>query len=186
PSTKVRGRPVFVRCSNGIATSSADSASAEELLRNADVAMYTAKARGNSGYELFESGMQAVLVERIELENKLRQALARDEFELHYQPIVSLQSGEVRAVEALVRWRRPGHGLARPNQFIQVAERTGLIVPIGRWVLEQACKQVRAWSERFARSDGLTLNVNLSARQLRAPDIAANVKTALHASGIAP
>jgi diguanylate cyclase (GGDEF)-like protein/PAS domain S-box-containing protein len=185
-SITVRGREVFVRCSIGIATSGADNADAQELLRNADIAMYTAKARGGSGYALFELGMRAVLLERIELENDLRQALERDEFLLHYQPIVSLRSGEVRAVEALVRWRRPGQALTSPHQFIRVAERTGLIVPLGRWVLGQACKQVRGWSERFPRPRGLGLNVNISARQLQSPELATDVKTALDASQLSP
>jgi diguanylate cyclase (GGDEF)-like protein/PAS domain S-box-containing protein len=185
-SITVRGREVFVRCSIGIATSGADDADAQELLRDADIAMYTAKARGGSGYALFEAGMRVVLFERMELENDLRQALEREEFLLYYQPIVSLRSGEVRAVEALVRWRRPGHGLTSPAEFIRVAERTGLIVPLGRWVLDQACKQARDWSERFPRPGGLSLNVNISARQLRSTELVSDVRTALDASGLDP
>jgi EAL domain-containing protein (putative c-di-GMP-specific phosphodiesterase class I) len=185
-SITVRGREVFVRCSIGIATSGPENADAQELLRDADIAMYTAKARGGSGYALFESGMRVVLFERMELENDLRQALERAEFLLHYQPIVSLRSGEVRAVEALVRWRRPGHGLTSPGEFIRVAERTGLIVPLGRWVLEQACKQARDWSERFPRPGGLSLNVNISARQLRSPELVSDVRAALDGSRLDP
>jgi diguanylate cyclase (GGDEF)-like protein/PAS domain S-box-containing protein len=185
-SITVRGREVFVRCSIGIATSGVDAANAQELLRSADIAMYTAKERGGSGYALFEPGMRTILLERMELEKDLRQALERDEFLLHYQPIVSLRSGEVRAIEALVRWRRPGYALTSPGQFIRVAERTGLIVPLGRWVLEQACKQARSWSERFPRPGGLSLNVNISAGQLRSPELVPDVKAALDASGLTP
>jgi len=148
--------------------------------------MYTAKARGGSGHALFEAGMQVALLERIELEKDLRQALERGEFLLHYQPIVSLRSGEVRALEALLRWRRPGQALTSPGQFIGVAERTGLIVPLGRWVLGQACKQVRDWTERFPRPGDLGLNVNISARQLRSPELAADVQAALDASRLSP
>ncbi len=185
-SITVRGREVFVRCSIGIATGRADHADAQELLRNADIAMYTAKARGGSGYALFEPGMRTTLLERMELENDLRHALERGEFLLHYQPILSLRSGEARAVEALVRWRRPGHALAPPGQFIAVAERTGLIVPLGRWVLEEACSQVGAWSERLPQAEALSLNVNISARQLRSPEFTADVEAALAASGLSP
>jgi diguanylate cyclase (GGDEF)-like protein/PAS domain S-box-containing protein len=184
PPLEVRGREVFVRGSVGIATSGPAQATPEELLRNADVAMYTAKARGKGGYEMFESSMHAVLLERLELENDLRGALQRDEFELHYQPIVSLRTGEVQAVEALLRWHHPTRGLIPPHRFVRLAEQARLIVPIGRWVLRHACTQARAWQQRFPRHAALALTVNLSARQLREDGLIADVTEALEESGL--
>jgi diguanylate cyclase (GGDEF)-like protein/PAS domain S-box-containing protein len=184
PPFTIDGRQVFVRGSIGIATATASGVTADELLRNADVAMYTAKGRGKGGYELFESSMHAALVERLDLENDLREALERDEFALHYQPIVSLPGEELMGVEALVRWRHPEHGLLSPARFIHVAEQAGLIVPIGTWVLNNACHQASAWRERFG--DGLRMSVNLSARQLQDAGLHQKVATSLSDSGLDP
>ncbi len=157
---------------------------ARSLLRDADAALYVAKERGKGRYELFDPRMQSARMERLGLEVGLRRALERGEFAIHYQPIVSFETGEVVEVEALVRWERPGHGPVPPAEFIPVAEQSGLIVPLGRWVLGEACRQVREWQESLPGAKGLTLAVNLSASQLHHPQLVRDVREALHASGL--
>jgi diguanylate cyclase (GGDEF)-like protein/PAS domain S-box-containing protein len=186
PPLRIGSRQVYVRGSIGIATGGSAETTAEDLLRNADVAMYTAKARGDGGYELFEPEMRAALIERLELEHDLRGALSRREFELEYQPIVSLESGRAEGVEALVRWRHPRRGLMSPERFVHVAEQAGLIEQIGRWVLARACQQVYDWHQALPHTRGLTLSVNLSARQLQVPRLIDDVTFALERSGLAP
>src|SRR5205823_10402355 len=141
----VDGREVLVQASIGIAVSDDGHESAEELLRNADLAMYRAKAGGVGGFEVFEMAMHTALVQRIELENDLRHALERGELVLHYQPIVDLDTCRLTGVEALVRWHHPERGLVLPNDFVPMAEETGLIDEIGAWVLREACMQGAAW-----------------------------------------
>ncbi|MGH2956342.1 MAG: putative bifunctional diguanylate cyclase/phosphodiesterase [Solirubrobacterales bacterium] len=182
----VDDRELFVQASIGIATNSEASATAESLLRNADVAMYAAKARGKGRFEHFEHSMHAALVERLELEHDLREALERPEFRLHYQPIVSLETGAIPAVEALVRWQHPERGLIAPGYFIGLAEQTGLIVPIGRWVLEEACRQAAAWRREVETARSLTMMVNLSVKQLEDPGLLRDVEAALESSGLDP
>jgi diguanylate cyclase (GGDEF)-like protein/PAS domain S-box-containing protein len=186
PPVTLGGREVFVRGSVGIATNRIAAITAEELLRNADVAMYAAKARGKGGYELFEPSMQSALMERVELENDLRGALEREEFELDYQPIVSLEGHRIVGVEALIRWQHPAEGRLAPGRFIHLAEQSGLIVPITRWVLGHACRQTREWEGSFAAARELTLAVNLSARQLEDPGLIEDVAQALGRSGLEP
>jgi diguanylate cyclase (GGDEF)-like protein len=168
----VAGREVFVGTSIGVATG---ASGAEDLLRDADVAMYRAKAQGKGRYAIFEPGMQAEVLERLELEGDLTRALAADggagpagALEVFYQPIVVLATGELAGHEALVRWRHPTRGLLPPAAFVPVAEETGLIAPIGRFVLREACRQAAAWQVHGA---GLTMNVNLSGRQLEDPEL---------------
>ena len=182
----VKNRELFIRASIGIATNSAASDTAERLLANADVAMYAAKARGKGRFEHFEHGMHAALVEGLELEQDLRNAVEREEFELHYQPVVSLSSSGIPAVEALVRWRHPERGLLAPGEFIHVAERTGLIVPIGRWVLHQACLQAARWRRQLRGARSLTMMVNLSVKQLGDPGLLRDVEEALRRSILEP
>jgi EAL domain-containing protein (putative c-di-GMP-specific phosphodiesterase class I) len=179
-------RQVYVRGSIGIATSATVQVTADELLRNADVAMYTAKARGGSSYELFEPEMHAALMERLDLENELRGALSRGEFELHYQPIVSLETGRIEGLEALIRWRHPTRGLIAPDRFVHIAEQAGLIVPIGRWVLARACQQAHDWRRELPQAADLTLTVNLSARQVQTRELIDDVTFALDRSGLPP
>jgi EAL domain-containing protein (putative c-di-GMP-specific phosphodiesterase class I) len=159
---------------------------ADELLRNADVAMYTAKGRGGGRYELFEPEMHAALMERLDLENELRGALSRNEFELHYQPIVSLETGRLEGVEALIRWRHPTRGVIAPDRFVHIAEQAGLIVAIGRWVLAHACQQVHDWQRDLPHAAHLVLTVNLSARQVQTPELIDDVTFALDRSGLHP
>ncbi len=143
------------------------SQNAEKLLRNADLAMYRAKAAGEGGFARYDPEMRVDLVERLQLEVDLRRAIAGNELVLDYQPIVEIATGRIAGVEALVRWRHPTRGLMPPQSFIQIAEDSGLIVLLGRWVMREACYQVSAWRTRHSLP-GLTINVNLSAGQLRA------------------
>jgi diguanylate cyclase (GGDEF)-like protein len=180
------GRELRITASIGIATNSPVSRTGQELLRNADVAMYAAKTRGKGGFEHFEQGMHAALVERLELEHDLRGAIERGEFVLHFQPVVELPGGNVRGVEALIRWRHPERGLLAPAHFIELAEHTGLIVSIGRWVLAEACRQAVCWRDDLGGEHAVTMSVNLSVKQLRDPDVVDHVREALDASGLDP
>jgi diguanylate cyclase (GGDEF)-like protein/PAS domain S-box-containing protein len=180
----VDDREVFVGVSIGIAFPDAVPADGGTLIRDADAAMYQAKARGRSRWEVFDHDMRGRAVDRLDIENALRRALERRELRIHYQPIVSLETGTIRSVEALVRWEHPERGLLLPDEFIAVAEETGVIVPIGAWVLEQACRQVERWRGTVAALDGLSLAVNLSGRQLGDPALVDTVERSLVASGM--
>ncbi len=181
---QIDGTELFVSASIGVAPA-ADGDSADELLRNADVAMYYAKTRSKSATAVFEPWMQAAARERLEMEADMRRALERHEFVLHYQPIVLLESGEIIGVEALVRWQHAERGMVPPGDFIPLAEETGLIVPLGSWVLEQACRQAREWQlEQQPGAVPLKISVNLSSRQLQEPDVVATVRAALADSGL--
>ena len=180
----VAGTEVFVTVSIGIALATHQGRTADHLIREADTAMYRAKAAGKGRCKVFDEHMQAHSVQRISCERLLRQALHRDEFVLHYQPIVSLETGRISGCEALVRWEHPERGLLLPDEFIGVAEETGLINPIGEWVLEHACHQVAAW-----KSDGLPpvrLAVNVSLRQCTFGNLRSVVSQALSSSGLEP
>jgi diguanylate cyclase (GGDEF)-like protein/PAS domain S-box-containing protein len=177
------GHEVFVGASAGIALAAPED-DADELLRNADLAMYRAKAMGKGRCEVFEPDMHAAALERMEIEGDLRHAVVRGELRLYYQPIVELATGRVTGVEALLRWQHPTRGLVSPLDFIDVAEESGLIVPVGRWVLSEACRQVARWQ----RDTGLPLrlSVNISARQLQAPRLAEHVARTLRSTGVRP
>jgi diguanylate cyclase (GGDEF)-like protein len=177
----LEGRELFISASLGLATAR-EGESADDLLRNADVAMYIAKTRGKGRVERFEPEMRTIALERMELESDLRHALDAGEFVLHYQPIVVLESGEITGVEALVRWQHPRRGLLTPAQFIGAAEEMGLIVPLGAWVLREACRQGAVWH----RKRELAVTVNVSGRQLQTPQIVADVRDALRESGMNP
>ncbi|MGQ0803617.1 MAG: putative bifunctional diguanylate cyclase/phosphodiesterase [Actinomycetota bacterium] len=181
----MQGKEVFVRASVGIATSTG-AEQADDLVRNADVAMYQAKSAGRSGYEVFEDRMHTAMVERLELEADLRRALDNEELVLHYQPVIALESNRITGVETLVRWQHPRRGLVFPGEFIPTAEETGLIVPMGRWILEHACRQARSWHEGRPGEQPLSLTVNLSARQVQDPDVVADVEAILSSTGIDP
>jgi diguanylate cyclase (GGDEF)-like protein/PAS domain S-box-containing protein len=178
------GFEVFTSASIGIALSSTAYERPEYLLRNADMAMYRAKAAGQSRFEVFDRAMHAHALTRLQLENDLRRALERQEFQLHYQPIISLRTGEMIAVEALIRWAHPDRGLMMPDAFIPVAEETGVILPIGEWVLQQACRHASEWRERFDRAQPLCVSVNLSAKQFSQTDLIKRIAGALEASGL--
>jgi diguanylate cyclase (GGDEF)-like protein len=173
------GHETFLSVSVGIALGTADYEQPEELLRDADLAMYRAKETGKARHEVFDKTMHAHAISRLQLENDLRRAIERQEFCLHYQPIVKVATGRLYGFEALVRWQHPERGLVSPMEFIPVAEETGLIVPLGRWVLEEACRQVREWQYQSPEYRSLTLSVNLSGKQLNDPKLVQQVKDIL-------
>ncbi|MEP6690312.1 MAG: EAL domain-containing protein [Gemmatimonadaceae bacterium] len=174
---------MFVNASIGIAYTEAGE-NADELLRNADVAMYTAKSRGKGLYAIFEQSMHVAVLERLELEADLRRAVEREELAVHYQSIVDLRTGKVTGVEALCRWSHPRRGFVPPSVFIPIAEESGLIVPIGRWVLHRACWQARQWQLQYPGEVPLTVTVNMSARQVQQPGLVTEVADALRDSGL--
>jgi diguanylate cyclase (GGDEF)-like protein/PAS domain S-box-containing protein len=183
---EIEGKQVFASASVGICLVDRDAAAPEaaDLLRNADVAMYMAKRDSKGSYRVFEPTMHERVVERLELRAELEHALKSDQLELHYQPVVRLDVHEILGVEALLRWYHPTRGVIPPNQFIPLAEETGLIIPIGRRVLEMACRKGVRLHERFSRAEPLTISVNLSIRQLQSESIVEDVQRALDESGL--
>ncbi|MDQ4058152.1 MAG: EAL domain-containing protein [Actinomycetota bacterium] len=175
-----------VHVSIGIAVGSGQDTGAEELVRNADVAMYLAKGKGKSRYEIFEGHMHEAAVRRMQLKADLQRAVEQGELTLHYQPVMDLGEDRFSGFEALVRWIHPDRGLISPQEFIPLAEETGLIVPLGRWVLEQATMQARDWQLRYPRHPALRMSVNVSARQLQHPGFVNDVGRALALSGLSP
>jgi diguanylate cyclase (GGDEF)-like protein/PAS domain S-box-containing protein len=176
-------RDVAVHASAGIAMYASPEQSADELLRNADISMYSAKTKGKDRLVVYEPSIHDATIGLLQLKTDLQFALSRGEFALMYQPVVDLETTEVRGVEALLRWHHPRRGLVGPTEFVPLAEDTGLIVPIGRWVLEQACLQARVWRE--ARDGkGLEMSVNLSGRQIDDPGLVGDVRRALDESGL--
>jgi diguanylate cyclase (GGDEF)-like protein/PAS domain S-box-containing protein len=183
----VAGKELVLRASIGISILAGDStASADELIRDADAAMYIAKRDGKGGYRLFEPEMHAGVLARLELRADLQRALENGQFDLHYQPIVKLADGRVAGMEALLRWRHPERGLVVPGDFIPFAEETGLIVPIGRWVLREACRQAVAVQRLWNEDPPLYMCVNLSVKQLQHSDVISDVHDALADSGLDP
>ena len=176
---------VFTSLSIGIAFSDAVSAPVD-LIRQADIAMYDAKARGRARYEIFEPSMDFAARERLQLEVDLRRALTRGELRVYYQPEIEIESGRLVGMEALVRWEHPERGLIAPGQFLSVAEETGLIVPIGRWVLREACRQAKEWQTKYRPDLSLMVSVNLSGKHLQQASLIDEVRDVLHATGLAP
>jgi diguanylate cyclase (GGDEF)-like protein/PAS domain S-box-containing protein len=186
PPFELPGQAVFVTASIGIATGVAQHDRSEALLRDADAAMYEAKARGRSGHAVFDPTMHTRAVTRLAIETDLRRAVDNDQLELHYQPIMWLAGDQIVAMEALVRWRRPDGTLVPPAEFIPVAEETGLIRSIGRWVLHEACHQLARWRLDLPQAAGLSMSVNVSARQLQDASIVEDVESALRETGLDP
>ncbi len=182
----LNGHQVAIAASIGIVLSDSVYQQAEELLRDADLAMYQAKQQGRACYQIFASQMHAKALNLLNLERELRQAIQRQEFQVHYQSIVSLATNRISGFEALVRWQHPQRGLISPAEFLPVAEETGLILPIGWWVLEQACRQAVQWQAELALTPPLTVSVNLSNRQFAQPDMVAQVEAVLQATGLDP
>jgi diguanylate cyclase (GGDEF)-like protein/PAS domain S-box-containing protein len=181
---EVGGHRAYVTASIGIAVYPSDGADADTLLRNSDTAMYRVKSRGRNGYQFYMPEMNARALERLELETDLRGALERGEFLLHYQPKIQLRSGRIVGFEALLRWLHPARGLIPPEEFVPLLEDTGLVLPIGEWVLRDVCRQIRLW-----RADSIEvppIAVNLSARQFQMPDLDRSIRGILYEQTIDP
>jgi diguanylate cyclase (GGDEF)-like protein len=180
------GREVATSVSVGVVLSDERYQRAEDMVRDADTAMYRAKELGKARCEVFDTSMFTEAEARLELEQDLRRALERHELEVYYQPIVSLSGGRLTGFEALLRWNHPARGLVLPATFIPMAEDTGLIVPIGSWVLHEACRQLQRWDKEFSDAGDLVVNVNLSARQCTHPELLQEVRRILDDTGVAP
>ncbi|HEX2280388.1 MAG TPA: EAL domain-containing protein, partial [Thermomicrobiales bacterium] len=180
------GHEIHIAASVGVTFSNSSNDVPELLLRNADAAMYHAKKNSTTRYEVFDPSLDVDMLERLQLENDLRRAVERNEFEIHYQPKVSLTDTESFGVEALVRWNHPTRGVLSPGEFIPLAEETGLIVPIGRLVLVEACRQARAWQDEYPGLPPLLMSVNLSGRQLKQPGLVDDIASILDEAGLPP
>ncbi|HLF95414.1 MAG TPA: EAL domain-containing protein, partial [Planctomycetota bacterium] len=183
-SVRVGGQEIVCSASIGIAMGMTGYEKAEDVLRDADTAMYRAKSQGRARAEVFDTTMHARAVVLLQMETELRQAIERGEFVAHYMPIVSLESGRITGFEALVRWNHPQRGFVSPFDFINVAEEAGLIIAIDRWVLREACRQLKEWQGHFPEGDRLTVSVNLSGRQFRQSDLVDAVTGALRDTGL--
>lgn len=181
---EILGHEFYAGTSIGISTFPSDGNDAQTLIKNADTAMYRAKELGRSNYHFYSPELTAGAQHRLTLETALRHALERKEFQLHYQPQFSMDSNTIIAVEALIRWSRPGHGMVSPAEIIPLAEETGLIIPIGEWVLQTACAQAKAWSRQGTGE--LRVAVNVSPKQLLNSDIVLSVRKALDQTGLDP
>jgi diguanylate cyclase (GGDEF)-like protein/PAS domain S-box-containing protein len=180
------GREVFTTVSLGIAPSSTGYERAEDILRDADTAMYRAKSAGKARYEIFDKAMHARAINLLQMETDMRRALEREEFVLHYQPIVALENFRLRGFEALVRWQHPERGFISPMDFIPVAEETGMIIQLGEWVLREACTQMQRWQKIFPVDSPLFITVNLSSKQFSQNTLISKVATILRESGVNP
>jgi diguanylate cyclase (GGDEF)-like protein/PAS domain S-box-containing protein len=183
---ELMGHELFFTVSIGISMSTSERDRAEEMLRDADLAMYQAKEKGKATYQVFDSAMYGRVLDRLSLDRDLRRACRRDEFVIHYQPKVRLQTGRIFAVEALVRWDRPGRGLVLPEEFVPVAEENDLIVPIGRRTLDEACRRASEWRERYPNDLFEMVSVNLSASQLQHANLLEETVATLHRTGLDP
>ena len=183
----VEGQDIFLTVSIGITLNSSSYQHTEEVLRDADIAMYRAKAAGRNCYEVFDRAMHDAVIKRLEMESDLHRSLEGSDFLLHYQPIVSFADGHVHSLEALVRWQRPRAGFTSPGEFIGLAEETGLIVQLDRWVLRHSCEQMQAWNEEFGRDAcPHSISVNLSSRHFSRPDLVEFVADTLSDTGLPP
>ncbi len=180
----MNGREIVLTSSIGISIFPADGINAETLLKNADAAMYRAKERGGDTFELYTPALNAQALERLELEARLRRAISHRQFTLYYQPRIDITSSRIVAFEALLRWNDPERGLVMPRDFIQAAEVSGLIVPIGQWVLQTACQQARRWHDQGCHT--LVVSVNLSARQFHRHDLTKTIREAIRTADIDP
>jgi diguanylate cyclase (GGDEF)-like protein len=183
---QLSGHEVFTSASIGIALGDGECQGPEQILRDADIAMYRAKAQGRARYAVFDQEMHHQAVEAMQLENDLRRALERSELEMYYQPVARIGDGTLYGFEALVRWLHPERGIITPASFIPIAEETGLILPLGLWVIEATCRQIAAWGAALDGDPGLTVSVNLSARQLAHPDLLSQLRRILEITGAPP
>ena len=181
----VNQQEIVISASIGIAASISPHTQAEDLLRDADIAMYRAKRAGKARCEVSDTAMHANAVKRLRLETDLRKALDQGEFRVHYQPIVSLQTGKITGFEALSRWQRP-KGIVPPIEFIAVAEEIGIIVPMNRQLLHEACQYLRSWQSEFPSSPPLTMSVNITSREFAQPDLTSEISKALEQTSVDP
>ena len=181
----VAQREVLTTASIGIVIGSLAYRNATELLRDADIAMYRAKANGKNSYAMFDPVLHAQVTDRLQLEHDLRRAIANQQLELYYQPIINLRNGAIFGLEALSRWHHPERGLISPSDFIPIAEETGLIVEIDQWAIKTACHQVKQWQRRYPAARNLKVSVNLSAQDLQVPNMVTHISQELAASGLA-
>lgn len=183
---RIAGQEIYSSASIGIVLSSADYEHPDELVRDADLAMYRAKVKGKARFEIFDPLMHSGALSLLQMEIDLRRAIEYNEFILHYQPIISLNSEIITGFEALLRWNHPQRGLIPPNDFIPIAEETGLILPIGNWVLREACRQMKEWQKSFPAAESLIISVNLSARQLEQKNFIEQLNEILVETGLNP
>jgi PAS domain S-box-containing protein len=181
----INKQEIVISASIGIASSTSPYIQAEDLVRDADIAMYRAKRAGKARCEVSDTAMHANAVKRLKLETDLRKAFDRGEFRVYYQPIVSLQAGKITGFEALTRWQRPD-GILSPIDFIAVAEEIGLIIPMNRQLLREACEHLRSWQSEFPSSPPLTMSVNITSREFAQPDLATEIRKTLEQSGVDP
>ena len=182
----VGGHDVTSTASIGIVTNDGDYTKPEQMIRDADTAMYQAKAAGKAQYVVFDEQMHAKALQRLNLERELRRAIFLGQLSLVYQPIVSLSNGQLEGFEALVRWQHPELGRVPPDRFIEIAEETGEIIPIGNWVLRHACKQLASWKTQYPKADDIYMNINISKRQLTQPDTIRNLQAIFEQTGVSP
>lgn len=180
----IEGHEIYATVSIGIALSSTGYESPDDVVRDAEIAMHRAKAHGKACHEIFDSQMHVRAMTRLKVETDLHQAIEKQEFTLHYQPIVRLETGRIHGFEALIRWQKPDQGFVPPAQFIPIAEETGLIIPLGSWVLNAACHQMRLWQEQFPDHGPLLMSVNLSGKEFLQPNLVAQIDQALQRSGL--
>ena len=183
---EISGQQIYSSASIGIVLASPAYDQPDDLVRDADIAMYRSKVKGKARFEIYDSKMHSSAVSLLQMEMDLRRAIDRDEFTLNYQPIVSLNSEKIVGFEALIRWNHPTRGNIPPDDFIPVAEETGLILPIGNWVLREACSQMQQWREKYSLANSLIVNVNLSARQLEQKDLVKQIARILKETKLDP
>jgi diguanylate cyclase (GGDEF)-like protein len=185
-SIRVNGHEVFTSTSIGIVYSSPEYETNEEIIRDADIAMYFAKSLGGGCAETFKPSMRQRVLDRLSLETDLRKAINADELRVFYQPIADLGSGQLMGFEALVRWQHPEKGLLSPIDFVALAEETGVIISIDRWMLREACQQVHIWNQKYKLENDLTISVNISARHIASPELREYVAQVLKETGLSP
>ena len=183
---RIGGQDVFTTASIGIAMSETGYERPEDMLRDADIAMYRAKAKGGASHEVFDRSMHSRAVDLLRMETELRRAMERHEFQVFYQPVVELGNGHINGFEALIRWNHPDRGLVPPMEFIRMAEETGMIIEIDRYVLREACRQLQDWRRRLKGRESLSVSVNLSVKQFSRTDLADHVRAAVKEFGLDP
>ncbi len=183
---RINNEDIYISTSIGIVVIDSAYQTAEDVLRDADIAMYIAKANGRNRYEIFQPAMHSGAAERLALENALRQAIERKEFEIHYQPVVALTNGKIIGFEALLRWNSPELGLLPPTNFISQADDAGLLVPIGRWMMREACRQMARWQRKYPSNPPLTISINIAAHQLSQQELPEEIETILRETNLVP